>query len=212
MSFRIKVCGITDAAGLDVAVAAGAEAVGFNFHLDSPRQVTPATARALVARLPAGVAAVGVFVNQPLDQVRKVMDVSGVGWAQMHGDERASDLAGFERPWYPVVRPGPGETRLEEDWEAPFILVDARSRRAYGGTGRAADWGAAARLARRRRVVLAGGLSPDNRAAALEAVRHWGVDLNSGVESAPGIKDPDRLARAMAILRPWRRAALEVLP
>lgn len=204
MTFRFKVCGITDAVGLDAAVASGADAVGFNFHPGSPRFIDAPRARALVARLPDAIASVGVFVNRPLDEVVAWMDESGVGWAQFHGDEQAATLVDFPRPWYPALRPA-GEMPIGlERWTSPFVLVDACRPGLYGGTGRTADWAVARRIARVRDMVLAGGLGPDNLAAALAAVGPAGVDLNSGVESAPGVKDAARLARAGAVLAGWQ--------
>ena len=205
MTFYFKVCGITDAAGLAAAVSHGADAVGFNFHPGSPRFIEAATARALVAQLPDSVASVGVFVNRPLDEVVDWMDESGVEWAQFHGDEKPAALVNFPRSWYPALRPaGSLPTDLDE-WAAPFVLVDARQAGAYGGTGHTADWVIARHIARVRDTLLAGGLGPDNLAAALDAVRPAGVDLNSGVESAPGIKDSALLARAGAVLAGWQQ-------
>ncbi|MFQ5669479.1 MAG: N-(5'-phosphoribosyl)anthranilate isomerase [Acidobacteriota bacterium] len=206
MIFRVKVCGITQAEGLQEAVAAGADAVGFNFHPPSPRFVPPEVVSGLVKGLPRQVVTVGVFVNLGLDHVVEWMDRSGVTWAQFHGDQQPSDLAGFPRPWYPVLRPPRDEGSRVEAWErAPCILVDAREPERYGGTGRTANWKTAARLARQRPVILAGGLHSGNLEAALEAVHPAAVDLNSGVESAPGIKDPVKLRQAMRILAPWRK-------
>ena len=205
MTFRLKVCGITEARGLDAALAAGADAVGFNFHPDSPRFIDAPRARRLIERLPSRVAAVGVFVNRPLDEVLAWMDASGVEWAQFHGDERPETVADFPRPWYPALRPAGQVPPDLTAWASPFVLVDARRPGVYGGTGRTADWTIARRIARARETVLAGGLDPDNLPAALEAVRPAGIDLNSGVEAAPGIKDPARLARAGSILAAWNR-------
>lgn len=205
MSVKVKICGITDQSGLDAALDAGVDAVGFNFHPHSPRYIGPQRAAALVARVPAGVATVGVFVNLPLPQVRMLMDETGIAWAQFHGDESLATLVDFNRPWYPALRPGAGETRLDESWPTPVILVDARREDAFGGTGQVADWQAAARLSRSRRVILAGGLTPENLPAAMKRVRPWAVDLNSGVESAPGCKNAARVRQALHALAPWRR-------
>jgi phosphoribosylanthranilate isomerase len=206
---RVKVCGITDRQGLDCALEAGADAVGFNFHPPSPRFISPLRAAGLIRQVPPGVATVGVFANRPLPEVAAWMDESGVVWAQFHGDEYPDMLASFPRPWFPVVRPGEGETRMDAQWQAPVVLVDARRQDALGGTGKLADWPAAAMLARRRRVILAGGLDPANLAAAAASVKPWGVDLNSGVEEAPGRKSAVLLAQAMEALAPWRQASQE---
>jgi phosphoribosylanthranilate isomerase len=206
---RVKVCGITDRQGLDCALAAGVEAVGFNFYPPSPRFISARRAAGLIRHVPPGVATVGVFANRPLLEAAAWMDESGVAWAQFHGDEHPAMLASFPRPWFPVVRPGEGETRMDALWQAPAVLVDARRLEALGGTGKLADWPAAALLARRCRVILAGGLGPANLAAAAASVKPWGVDLNSGVEEAPGRKSAVLLAQAMEALAPWRQAPEE---
>lgn len=203
MSFRFKVCGLTEERSLEAAVDAGADAVGFNFYPQSPRFVPASRARSLVEQLPSDVVPVGVFVNRPLDQVLEWMDESGVAWAQFHGDEQPEDLAVFPRPWYPALRPTRDDPLDVSVWSSPFVLLDARADRHYGGTGRTADWGLARHIARRHEVVLAGGLGPANLEQALEAVRPAGVDLNSGVESAPGIKDPALLERAGVVIAAW---------
>jgi phosphoribosylanthranilate isomerase len=204
VNVRVKVCGIIDNQGLAVALAAGVDAVGFNFHPASPRCITPQQAARLIQEVPETVATVGVFANRPLQEVDGCLEYCGLGWAQFHGDEHPAMLASFSRPWYPVVRPGEGETRMDADWQAPAVLVDARRKEALGGTGELADWSAAASLARRMKVILAGGLAPENLNQAMNEVRPWGVDLNSGVETAPGCKSRTLLAEALAVLAPWR--------
>ena len=107
MRLRVKLCGVTDRPGAELAIAAGVNAVGFNFHPASPRFVEPRRAAGLVRLLPSSVTAVGVFVNARTAEVLRQMDESGVAWAQFHGDERPEDLREFPRPWYPALRPGP---------------------------------------------------------------------------------------------------------
>lgn len=209
MKVRVKVCGVTRAEDLDMVLGLGVDAVGFNFFPGSPRFVTDRQAADLVRRVPAGVATIGVFVNQSLEEVAAKMDASGVGWAQFHDDRTSAELARFSRPWYPALRPGEGETRLGQAWPTPFVLVDARLPGVFGGTGGQADWQVAARLALTCRVILAGGLGPHNLAYAVKAVSPWGVDLNSGVESSPGCKDRRRLEQALAALSPWRDSPAE---
>ncbi|MFQ5767925.1 MAG: N-(5'-phosphoribosyl)anthranilate isomerase [Acidobacteriota bacterium] len=209
MIFRVKVCGITRPEDLLAAVEAGADAVGFNFYSGSPRHVTPQSASRMRGLVPAGVKAVGVFVNCKLHEVRILMDEIGLDWAQFHGDERPADLEQFPRPWYPAVRPRRGDDAAYPAWKSPCVLIDATVPGRYGGTGQSADWALAARIARRRLVILAGGLGPETLEEALAAVRPQAVDLNSGVEDRPGIKSPRRLARAMEILGRWRRKCEE---
>ena len=208
MMFHIKVCGITEPRGLQAVVEAGADAVGFNFYPASPRFVVAEKAAELIQSLPGHVATVGVFVNRPLEEALSWMERSGVEWAQFHGDERPDELRDFPRPWYPALRPAPGQLPDLTAWKSPWVLVDACVQGVYGGTGKRADWNVAASLACQGPILLAGGLGPDNLSEALDQVKPEGVDLNSGVESAPGIKDPELLARAMEVLLPWR-ACLE---
>ena len=201
--FRVKVCGVTEARGLDAAVTAGADAVGFNFWPGSPRHVTIETARHLVRRLPAHVETVGVFVNQPRAEVLDILGATGIRWAQFHGEEAPAELNGFPHPWFPALRPSEHQEPRLADWMSPCVLLDAHDPSARGGTGRAVDWQRAAVWARERPLILAGGLGPETVAAAVALVRPAAVDLNSGVESAPGVKDPHRLSRALAALAAW---------
>ncbi len=191
----LKVCGITSLADARVADEYGATWLGFNFYRPSPRYIEPAAARSIIAALPPVITPVGIFVNEPTpDDVDRLMDCSGVTMAQLHGDEsadyaRAVGAARVIKAW----RGGPALEAEVVDYPAVAILLDAYDPRLYGGTGRTVDWDLAARLARQVRLFLAGGLSPDNIAEAVRRVRPYAVDLNSGVESAPGIKDATKL-------------------
>jgi len=207
--FRVKVCGLTEERGMEAAIAAGADAVGFNFWAGSPRCVTIDRARALVRRLPSQVETVGVFVNQPRGEVLSILGETGIRWAQFHGEETPAELNGFPHPWFPALRPAAHQEPRLSDWMSPCILIDAHHAVTRGGTGHAADWERAAAWARQRPLILAGGLSPETVAAAVARVRPAAVDLNSGVESAPGIKDPQRLSRALAALAGWLEGGTE---
>ena len=189
----VKICGITRREDAEAAVALGAQALGFVFWPNSPRYVDPFRARAIIATLPPFVSAVGLFVNQPAAHIASVASLARLGVVQLHGDESPEDAAVLGRP---VVRALslPAAERALDRWPPRItILLDAHDPERRGGTGRTIDWDAAAAIARRRRVVLAGGLNPDNIAAAVSRVRPFGVDVSSGVESAPGIKDVGRL-------------------
>jgi phosphoribosylanthranilate isomerase len=189
----VKICGITRREDAEMAVARGAMAIGFVFWPDSPRFIDPYRARHIAAVLPPFVSTVGVFVNQPKDYINGVASVVPLSVIQLHGDEPPSFAASLSRPvlkaltWIdaPTVSGWPAHVTL---------LVDAHDPIKRGGTGAIADWPAAASLARQRRVVLAGGLTPDNVAEAIEAVHPFGIDVSSGVESSPGIKDQRRIA------------------
>lgn len=201
----IKICGITNLADARAALAAGASALGFNFHPSSPRFVTPEAAREIIAQLPAGVLAVGVFVNEPEPAalVRKAA-TAGVAAVQLHGDESSDFCAAITA--LPVIKALRVSTDFKpehaERYRTHAILLDAYSPRAHGGTGRVFDW----RIAQRTRelvarLYLAGGLTPENVCAAIEAVRPFAVDVCSGVESAPGRKDAVKLRRFSAAVR-----------
>lgn len=196
-----KVCGITRVEDARHAVEAGATALGFVFWQQSPRQVTPDAVRAILDAMPGPVIGVGVFVNEPLDALRRAVEASGVAMAQLHGDETpdVADAAGV-----PVLRAVGLEAVATEvtRWPDDTVwLLDAHDPVRRGGTGRRIDWAAAAAVARDRRVVLAGGLTPENVAEAIATVRPIGVDVSSGVEVSPGVKDPERVTRFLANAR-----------
>jgi phosphoribosylanthranilate isomerase len=189
----VKICGITRREDAMAAVEAGAGAIGFVFWPDSPRFIDPHRARVIAAALPPFVTAVGVFVNQPVDYVRGVASLVRLGVVQLHGDESPEYAAGLPVPVLKAVAIREGE-EPDEEWPArTTFLLDVHDPVQRGGTGRTIDWDAAAAVAKRRRVFLAGGLTPDNAAAAVNRVRPYGIDVSSGVERAPGIKDHQRL-------------------
>ncbi|HYM25123.1 MAG TPA: phosphoribosylanthranilate isomerase [Vicinamibacterales bacterium] len=189
----VKICGITRIEDAHAAVSFGADAVGFVFWPKSPRFIDPYRARAIAASLPPFVTAVGLFVNQPPDHIASVASLVRLGAVQLHGDETPSVAVRVGRP---VVRAlSLQAAALELDAWPPqvTILLDAHDPERRGGTGRTIDWDEAAGIASRRRIVLAGGLNPENIAEAVDRVRPFGVDVSSGVESAAGIKDIGRL-------------------
>ena len=208
--FRIKICGVTQMADAASVADAGADAIGLNFYPRSPRYVTIQAAQAIASALPAGVLKVGLFVNESPQQIRELAATTPLDVVQLHGDETPSDiqaLAGLQV--MKAFRLGPGEAArvLEfvtacEAQQTPLaaVLVDAYHPGSYGGTGRSADWQAAFALQSRLSVplILAGGLTAQNVAAAIAAVRPTGVDTASGVESVPGRKD-DQLVRAFVM-------------
>jgi len=189
---RIKVCGITRPEDARVAAEAGATAIGMVFWPSSPRRVTLDAARAIVAALPSGVPAIGVFVNQSVEEINEIIDAAGLFGVQLHGDEPAAVIPRIKRP---VIRAA-GTNAVAVIGELPAhvtVLLDAIDSEKRGGTGRTIDWKAAAEIARRRPIVLAGGLTPGNVGEAIHIVRPYAVDVSSGVESSPGIKDHDRI-------------------
>lgn len=195
---KVKICGITNEADAVHAVAAGADALGFVLYRHSPRYIEPTIARTIIAGLPPFVLTVGVFVNEEVATVRRLMDECGLSLAQLHGDEPASYCQSLGRPALKALRlkdRGSFLSLAEFQGRANVrgFVIDAFSEQAYGGTGRTADWTLAAEVARAAPVLLAGGLTPLNVAEAIERVRPYGVDVSSGVEAQPGKKDPAKV-------------------
>lgn len=191
---KVKICGITNADDAAAAVAAGADALGFNFYRKSPRYIEPGLAKHIVASLPPFVMPVGVFVNEDVSAVRSIMDASGLAMAQLHGDESAAYCEQLARPVIKALRlkdRGSFLTLAEFQGRAGVraFILDTFSESAYGGTGQVTDWVLASEAAKSTTILLAGGLTPANVGEAILAVRPYAVDVSSGVESAPGKKD-----------------------
>ncbi|MGE0393074.1 MAG: phosphoribosylanthranilate isomerase [Vicinamibacterales bacterium] len=189
----VKVCGITRVEDARAALAAGATALGFVFWPASPRAVTPEQAGAIVAALPYGTNAVGVFVNQTTDEIDRAVRVAGLTAVQLHGDETPALLPSIHRPVLRAINVTADDAAIAAWPEPVLLLVDAHDPVRRGGTGRVADWTAAAALAAKRRIVLAGGLRADNVQEAIRVVRPFGLDVSSGVEDAPGVKSVAKL-------------------
>lgn len=216
---KVKICGLTNLEDAQVAVEAGADLLGFIFYEPSPRYVAPETVRAIVARLSASSPAppetrpifVGVFVNEAVDRVQQIMDYCRLDAVQLHGEESPADVARFEGSAYKALRP---KSRAEADllvkkftplpvtsYQSPSFLLDAYHPTRYGGTGQVADWSMAADIARRHSIMLAGSLTPANVAAAIRAVKPWGVDVSSGVEAEKGKKDHKKVRAFIEAVR-----------
>ena len=195
MRTRVKICGITRLDDALAAAEAGADAVGFVFWPRSPRCVPVDVAARIRRALPAFVVPVGVFVNQGIDQVAAIADTVGLGAVQLHGDEPPAQWAAVPAPCIKAVAVSDGfDPRVLAAWpEAVLPLLDVYDPERRGGTGRAVDRSAAAEAARIRPVVLAGGLRAENVEAAILDIRPYAVDVSSGVERAPGVKDLGRL-------------------
>jgi phosphoribosylanthranilate isomerase len=192
----VKICGITRREDAHAAVSAGANALGFIFWPGSPRYIDPFRARAIASMLPPFVTPVGVFVDQPAEYVNGVASLAHLGAVQLHGEEPADYVRTMNRPVIKAVAFREGVVAPEgfELWpERVLVLLDVHDPVRRGGTGRTIDWTAASAVARRRRVVLAGGLTAENVGEAIARVRPFGIDVSSGVETAPGIKDQGRL-------------------
>lgn len=193
----VKVCGITRAEDARLAAQAGASAIGFVFWPRSLRAIDPETARRIAEQVPGNVLVVGVFVNQSPAEVAGVVTTVGLDAVQLHGDEDPLHYAHVGAPIIKAVPLGPGAPGAAWAGLPPgvVVLIDGALPTARGGTGSLADWPRAAEIAACRQTILAGGLTPENVASAITAVRPFGVDVSSGVELRPGVKDPDRLKR-----------------
>ncbi|MEW6543332.1 MAG: phosphoribosylanthranilate isomerase [Nitrospirota bacterium] len=196
---KVKICGITNREDARAAVEAGADALGFIFHRESPRYVEADVVCRIVAGLPPFVLPVGVFVNEDLKKVRDLMDGCGLALAQLHGEETSAYCESLGRPVMKGLRlRDRGSLLALAEYKGRALVrafvVDAFSQAAYGGTGQVADWNLAAEVARSAPVLLAGGLTAQNVGEAIRQVRPYGVDVSSGVEASPGRKDPARIA------------------
>ncbi|MFH7319096.1 phosphoribosylanthranilate isomerase [Desulfurivibrio sp. D14AmB] len=201
---RIKICGMTELVRVREAVAAGVDALGFIFASASPRRLEPEQARGLISSLPPFVDAVGVFVNEELGVIRDIVQYCGLTMVQLHGEEDPSFCRAMPVRVLKAIRVGE-ESRAAD--LAPFrgvvsgFVLDTYSKDQEGGTGRTFDWQLVPQLAPPAPVVLAGGLTPDNVSAAIGQVRPFAVDFNSGLETAPGRKEPTLIQRAVAAVR-----------
>jgi phosphoribosylanthranilate isomerase len=212
----VKICGLTTLEDALAAVEAGADMLGFNFYPKSPRYVTPQVCAQIsrhVSEQAPGVTLVGVFVNTPATEIAALLDTCGLHLAQLSGDETPEAIQALGGRAFKALRLANGR-----DLQAallhypprpapPAYLLDAAVRGQYGGTGQQADWALARSVARWMPILLAGGLTPENVAAAVQQVRPWGVDVASGVEAEPGRKDRCKMQAFVQ----QARAALETL-
>jgi phosphoribosylanthranilate isomerase len=183
------------------AVREGATAIGFVFWKGSPRFIEPDRAGEIAAALPTSVTTVGVFVNETVDRIRQTAQAAGLRMVQLHGEETPEYVEQIAQPVMRAVTLDTMDDTMKR-WPAGTTLLLDSADPSRRGAGRASvDWSRAALVTRARRVVLAGGLTPDNVEEAIVTVRPIGVDVASGVESAPGVKDPDKVARFLANAR-----------
>ena len=197
MTARVKICGLTRPQDVEAAVACGADAIGLVFYAPSPRAVDLEQARILAAKVPAFVAVTGLFVNPERDYVEAVLDAVPLDLLQFHGDESPEFCQSFCRRWIKAVRvrePGQIEQAFADYHQASGLLVDAWDPNRYGGTGQSFNWSLIPE-SRPLPLILAGGLSSDNVARAIEQVRPWAVDVSGGVEESKGKKDATKLSQ-----------------
>ena len=207
---RIKICGLTRAADALLACELGADAIGFIFYDRSPRTITPAAAAAIAQQLPPHVARVGVFVNTPVTEIRRFMHEIPLNVLQFHGPYALNDLAQFEASQVVAV------ARVGDEFEvatltpyrshAAAILLDTQKTDRYGGTGETFNWQIAKHATAAGRIILAGGLTPENVVQAVDTVAPYALDVSSGVESSPGQKDHAKLRQLFRQLASYRTA------
>lgn len=200
----VKICGITNLDDALAAVDAGADALGFNFYLRSPRYITPETARGIIDRLPGEVLTVGVLVNEELGAVEKIASVAGVSALQLHGTESPEYCKALTGRYLIKVFATRSEFKPETvlDYDVQAIMIDAFDKKVFGGTGHVSNW-SIARKARELlpRLFLAGGLSAENVGDAIDQVNPYAVDVCSSIESTPGRKDHERVRAFVAAVR-----------
>jgi len=207
---QIKICGVTNANDAHACVELGADMIGFNFYPASPRYIEPMVARRIVDALPARTRAVGVFVDADPAEIRKLAKIAGVRSVQLHGHatpESCKELA----PEFCVIRAFSTDARFEPGHIAAFrfcdVLIDAYHPELRGGTGRRCDWSAARAAMRYTRfLILSGGLDAQNVGQAIAEVTPHAVDVCSGVESAPGMKDHRALKKFISTVRAAKRS------
>lgn len=201
MSVRVKICGVTSVADAQLAVDAGADLIGLNFYPPSPRYVSLSTAQAVRAVLPEHVWCVGVFVNAERAHVVALREQLRLHAVQFHGDETSADVQGWPCLTIKALRvPVEGPLPDWQQFPVNYLLLDTFRPGRYGGTGERFSWDHLTTLSRafRQQLILAGGLTPENVAEAVRVVRPWAVDVASGVESAPGHKDPEKVRAFIA--------------
>ena len=203
MTTAVKICGITRADDARTGARLGAHALGFVFYAKSPRHVTPARAAEIVRALPPFVTAVGLFVNAGPREVERVLEQVPLDLLQFHGEETPEFCGQFRVPYVKAVRVRAGLDLLQYAQHyraARGLLLDAYIEGAHGGTGTAFDWTLIPRELPLP-VILSGGLNPENVAEAVRRIRPWAVDVSSGVEASPGVKDPRSIAAFMKEVR-----------
>ena len=202
MRTRVKICGIRRLEDAMLAAELGASAIGFIFWPESRRFIDPYRARRIAAAVPPWLAPVGVFVDQPPEYVSGVAALLNLAAVQLHGDETTDRYAGGARRLIKAVPVGADfNRRIVDDLPANVtVLLDAHDPERRGGTGRVVDWTVASDVARSRRTILSGGLTPENVRNAVERVDPYGVDVSSGVEASPGVKDARKLRDFFAAL------------
>ncbi len=193
---RIKICGITNIEDALLSVDLGANALGFVFYKESKRYIKPDNAKSIISKLPPFVTTVGVFANQDLDEIKKIKENAGFDVFQLHGDESPDFCMKLEGKVIKAIRVKENiDPKEVESYPTQAILFDNYSTEAYGGTGETFGWEILKGFDTSKKIILSGGLTPENVAKAIRIVKPYAVDVSSGVEENPGKKNPDKLKR-----------------
>ncbi len=191
---KVKICGMTNLKDVKVAVDSGVDAVGFIFYKKSPRSVTMQVVKEIVLELPPFVDSVGVFVDETAEQINKIADRCNLDRVQLHGDESPAFCKKIHRRVIKAIRVKDIQSLKKlSDYPVSSFLLDTFSEDQYGGTGRVFDWNLAYPAKKYGPIILAGGLTPNNVRQAIQRIQPYGVDVCSGVESQPGIKDHKKM-------------------
>jgi phosphoribosylanthranilate isomerase len=191
---KVKICGITCKDDAEAAVRFGSDAIGFIFA-NSPRRITPFAAKDIISSLPPFIATVAVFVNEDEEEAKRIANFCGISILQFHGDETPSYCNKFPRAIKAFRIKGKEDIEKIREYSVSAWLLDTYCEGKYGGTGKTFNWGEACELAKEGRVILSGGLTPENVALAIRLVSPYAVDVGSGVEEYPGKKDHKKLEK-----------------
>ena len=199
---RIKICGITHLTDALTAVEAGADALGFVFVPDTPRFVKPDQVAAIIAQLPPFITTVGIFVSKDSEKIRTIVERCRLDAIQLHADVTPEFCRNLDRRVIKAVRvKDESSLSILSDYDVNAFLLDAYVEGKMGGTGHVLDWDLALQAKNYGRIIIAGGLNPDNAAQAVRHVMPYGVDVSSGVESQPGRKDPNKIRKFIDAVR-----------
>jgi len=187
---KVKICGIRRLEDALVAAEYGADALGFVFYKKSMRFISPSSARKIIKKLPPFISTVGVFVNPSLEELKRVIEISGIQFVQLHGEENPELVDDLKIPFIKGLRI---EKKIEEKelkaWKsASAFLIEGKSEKGYGGTGTGFDYEVVKPFTQNYRIIIAGGLNPSNVSWVVKRLKPYGVDVSSGVEESPGVK------------------------